>query len=59
VSARKEVRLTVSGSTIFRTIHKNYKSDGRCMKSEKDCRFTSHVCWRTRINDSRWTWWTH
>ena len=35
---------TYSANTMFETtINKNYKRDRRCMKSENDCRFNSHV----------------
>jgi len=40
---RSEIDNTSVNTTFGTTINKNYKRDGRCVKSEKDYRFTSHI----------------
>ena len=55
MSAREKVRLTAPMPVprLELPLKKTIKRDRRCVKSEKDCRFTKHVGQRIRFNDLR------
>jgi len=59
MSAR-EVRLILAAPILYLELLlvKTIEGAEYVVKSEKNSRFTIHVGWRTKINDSRWRWWT-